>query len=266
MAPQTNAGGRTSLVSILVDDLDPTDDGAEAVPSAPSGSEPLAVDDDADRPSFGRPEDAPEFDQPGLDLDTESAHDRRVRFNAAVEEFMQPLYGNALRLTGNPHDASDLVQATFERAYKAFHQYRPGTNLKAWLFKIQSNTFINDYRKKQRQPKVADSDQVEDWQMHRAGSHTSVGLRSAETEVLETLPEQAIIEALDQLSDDYRQAVLLADVEGLRYKEIAEIMGTPVGTVMSRLHRGRRQLRGLLEEHARSLGYLRGVDTLGDES
>lgn len=246
MAPPAHAGGASSLVSVGVEEPDPGD---------------AAVRDPG---AFGRPDDAPEFDQPGLDVESESDDARRARFNAAVEEFMQPLYGNALRLTGNPHDASDLVQATFERAFKAFHQYQPGTNLKAWLFKIQSNTFINDYRKKQRQPKVADSDQVEDWQMHRAESHTSTGLRSAETEVLESLPEQAIIEALDQLSDEYRQAVLLADVEGLRYKEIAEIMGTPVGTVMSRLHRGRRQLRGLLEEHARSLGYLRGSDTLGE--
>lgn len=235
-APPPAAGGATSLVSLIVDaDPDVTD---------------VTL---------------PEYDRPDIDVATESSDDRRERFNHAVEEYMQPLYGNALRLTGNPHDASDLVQATFERAYKAFHQYQPGTNLKAWLFKIQSNTFINDYRKKQRQPRVADSDYVEDWQMHRAESHTSTGLRSAETEVLESLPEQAIITALDQLSDDYRQAVLLADVEGLRYKEIAEIMGTPVGTVMSRLHRGRRQLRVLLEEHARSLGYLRGVETGEDQ-
>jgi RNA polymerase sigma-70 factor (ECF subfamily) len=237
-------GGNSSLVSLLVD---------------PDSS------DDAPVVSYERPEDAPDFDQPGVDLATETADERRERFKAAVEEYMQPLYGNALRLTGNPHDAADLVQATFERAFKNFHQYAPGTNLKAWLFKIQSNTFINDYRKRQRQPKVADSDDVEDWQMHRAESHTSTGLRSAETEVLESLPEQAILDALDALSDDYRQAVLLADVEGLRYKEIAEIMGTPVGTVMSRLHRGRKQLREQLEEHARSLGYLREPRVKGDD-
>lgn len=238
IAPPPATGGPSSLVSVIVD--------ADAEDVTPAVI-------------------LPEFDRPGLDVEAETKEERRERFNRAVEEYMQPLYGNALRLTGNPHDAADLVQATFERAFKAFHQYQPGTNLKAWLFKIQSNTFINDYRKKQRQPRIADSEQVEDWQMHRAESHASKGLRSAETEVLESLPEQAIITALDQLSDEYRQAVLLADVEGLRYKEIAEIMGTPVGTVMSRLHRGRRQLRGLLEEHARSLGYLRGQETGADE-
>ena len=207
----------------------------------------------------------PEFDREDFDVATETDEQRRDRFDRAVNEYMQPLYGNALRLTGNPHDAADLVQATFERAFRAFHQYRPGTNLKAWLFKIQNNTFINDYRKKQRQPKVADSDQVEDWQMHRAESHTSLGLRSAEDEVLESLPAEVVRSALAAISDDYRQAVLLADVEGLRYKEIAEIMGTPVGTVMSRLHRGRRQLRELLEDYAREHGYGRELKGGGEE-
>lgn len=206
----------------------------------------------------------PEFDREVFDVAEESDEARRDRFDQAVNEFMQPLYGNALRLTGNPEDASDLVQATFERAFRAFHQYRPGTNLKAWLFKIQNNTFINEYRKKQRQPKVADGEQVEDWQMHRAESHTSAGLRSAEDEVLESLPAEAVRTALAQISDEYRQAVLLADVEGLRYKEIAEIMGTPVGTVMSRLHRGRRQLRELLEDYAKEHGYGRQLEG-GDE-
>lgn len=268
LAPPAVTGGPTSLVSHVVD-TDDLDDDVVVVPEAavaePPGPEvvvesvaadPVVGTAPADRDDIQRPD----FDRPDLDLAAETPEERRERFNRVVEEFMSPLYGNALRLTGNPHDASDLVQATFERAFKAFHQYAPGTNLKAWLFKIQSNTFINDYRKRQRQPRVADTDYVEDWQMHRAESHTSTGLRSAETEVLESLPEQAILEALSQLSPEYRQAVLLADVEGLRYKEIAEVMGTPVGTVMSRLHRGRRQLGRLLEDHARSLGYLRDDD------
>lgn len=224
----------------------------------PGGAAPSEVAAQSSAPQASH--EPPEFDRPDIDVTAESEDERRERFDRVINEFMSPLYGNALRLTGNPEDASDLVQATFERAYRAFHQYRPGTNLKAWLFKIQNNTFINDYRKRQRQPRIADGEQVEDWQMHRAESHTSAGLRSAEDEVLESLPAEAIRTALSQLSDEYRQAVLLADVEGLRYKEIAEIMGTPVGTVMSRLHRGRRQLRDLLEGYAKEHGYLRDTE------
>ena len=197
---------------------------------------------------------------------TQAQRELDARFDRDALPLVGPLYGNAMRLTRNADDAADLVQSTFERAYKSFHQYQDGTNLKAWLFKIQSNAFINDYRKKQRQPLLADSDEVEDWQMHRAQSHTAVGLRSAETEVLETLPEQVVVDALDQLSDDYREAVWLADGEGLRYQEIADIMGTPIGTVMSRLHRGRRQLRVLLEDHARDYGYLSRDDAPGADS
>ncbi len=208
----------------------------------------VMVDDTTGGPAL-----PPEAD---VDQAVESEDDRKARFDRDVLPLMGPLYGNAMRLTRNADDAADLVQSTFERAYKGFKQYRDGTNLKAWLFKIQNNAFINDYRKKQRQPLLADSDEVEDWQMHRAQGHSAVGLRSAETEVLETLPEQVVVDALDQLSDDYREAVWLADVEGLRYQEIADIMGTPIGTVMSRLHRGRRQLRSLLEDHARDYGYL----------
>ena len=239
--------------------------------AADEDDRPAAIDDAASAPSAssavdeGAEDHRPEFDREVFDVAEESDEERRDRFDQAVNEYMQPLYGNALRLTGNPEDAADLVQATFERAFRAFHQYRPGTNLKAWLFKIQNNTFINEYRKKQRQPKVADGEQVQDWQMHRAESHTSAGLRSAEDEVLESLPAEAVRNALAQISDEYRQAVLLADVEGLRYKEIAEIMGTPVGTVMSRLHRGRRQLRELLEDYARDHGYGRQLEGGDDE-
>jgi RNA polymerase sigma-70 factor (ECF subfamily) len=130
-----------------------------------------------------------------VDQAVESEDDRKARFDRDVLPLMGPLYGNAMRLTRNADDAADLVQSTFERAYKGFKQYRDGTNLKAWLFKIQNNAFINDYRKKQRQPLLADSDEVEDWQMHRAQGHSAVGLRSAETEVLETLPEQVVVDA-----------------------------------------------------------------------
>lgn len=261
---QAELDSEVILVPSVVDaDADVVDAGVvDTVPAV----EPVEVVDVPDEPVAAyQGHVPPEFDKADLDVDTESAEERRARFDLVINEYMQPLYGHALRLTGNPHDASDLVQATFERAFRAFHQYRPGTNLKAWLFRIQSNAFINDYRKKQRQPRLADSDMVEDWQMHQAESHTSTGLQSAEDTLLASLPDQAIIEALDSLSDDYRQAVLLADVEGLRYREIAEIMDTPVGTVMSRLHRGRRLLRIALEDYAREHGYLREPRESGDQ-
>lgn len=190
-----------------------------------------------------------------VDLSTETSEQRRERFERDAMQYVDQLYSAAMRMARNPSDAEDLVQEAYTKAFSAFHQYKPGTNLKAWLYRILTNTYINLYRKRQREPLQSNSDTIEDWQLAKAESHTSAGLRSAEAEALDHLPDSDVKNALQSIPEEFRLAVYFADVEGYAYKQISEIMNTPIGTVMSRLHRGRKMLRDMLADYAAERGF-----------
>jgi RNA polymerase sigma-70 factor (ECF subfamily) len=167
--------------------------------------------------------------------------DSRARFERDVVPQLSQLYPAALRMTRNPTDAEDLVQETSVKAYAAFHQFRPGTNLRAWLNRILTTTFINVYRKRKREPQQALGSDLQEWQM--SADRLAPPVPSAEMEALDRTTDSDLLRALRGLPNEFRTAVYLADIEGYPYREIAEIMGTPVGTVMSRLHRGRKRIR-----------------------
>jgi RNA polymerase sigma-70 factor (ECF subfamily) len=186
----------------------------------------------------------------------------QAAFSDLAMEYMPALYSAALRMTRNPSDAEDLVQETFLKAYRAFGTFELGTNLKAWLYRILTNTYINSYRAKRRRPEIADVEDVEDLYLyhHLAPGGTSGVGRSAEDEALERFTDDDVKTALESLPDTFRMAVLLADVEGFSYKEIAEITDVPIGTVMSRIHRGRKALQKALVETGRNWGLVGASD------
>lgn len=198
-----------------------------------------------------------ELNQAALALDNGGELDEaalRESFEEQALPLLDQLYGAAMRMTQNRADAEDLLQDTYVRAFQSFHTFKPGTNLKAWMYRILKNTFINEYRKRQRRPQRTSGDGVEDWQLVEASNHQGVGLESAESQAFSKLPDDTVRQALESLPAEYREAVLLADVEGFSYKEIANIMDSPVGTVMSRIHRGRAALRKSLRGYAAQMG------------
>lgn len=187
----------------------------------------------------------------------------QARFTEEALPLLDQLFGAAMKMTRNPQDAQDLVQETFLKAFSAFASFEEGTNLKAWLYRIMTNSYINTYRKKQRQPYLGVVEELEDWQLGGAESTTAMSSRSAEAEAIDRTPDSVVTRALNDLAEDFRMAVYLADVEGFSYQEIADIQEVPIGTVMSRLHRGRAKLRQVLGEYAAEQGVGVGSDKKG---
>lgn len=185
----------------------------------------------------------------------EARSELEARFTRDALPYLDQLYGAAMKMTRNPQDAQDLVQETFAKAFAAFSSFTEGTNLKAWLYRILTNSYINTYRKRQREPYLGAVDELEDWQLGGAESTTAASSRSAEAEAIDRTPATVVTEALNALSEDFRMVVYLADVEGFSYQEIADIIERPIGTVMSRLHRGRAKLRQTLGEYAKEQGF-----------
>ena len=241
-------------------------DGASDDEDSEDGNAEESIDDAADLAQGPDPAEEETLDETVEDAldDADDVPDQaqlRSLFEEQALPFIDQLYGAAMRMTRNPADAQDLVQETFVKAFGAFRSFQQGTNLKAWLYRILTNTYINSYRKKQRDPYKASTDDLEEWQLGEAQSTTSASRtsRSAEAEAIDHLPDSTVKDALQSISEDFRLAVYLADVEGFSYQEIADIMHTPVGTVMSRLHRGRRLLRERLTEYAQERGIAMGA-------
>ena len=180
----------------------------------------------------------------------------QAKFAELAMPYMDALYSGALRMTRNPSDAEDLVQETYLRAYRGFGGFQEGTNVRAWLYKILTNTYINMYRAKKRRPDEVDFDNAEDFYLFRriGGLEAAEAGRTPEQTVLDAMPESVVKDAIDSLPEQFRVAVLLADVEGFSYKEIAEMLDIPIGTVMSRLHRGRKAMQRALFEFAQARG------------
>ena len=186
-----------------------------------------------------------------------ATHQKGWDFEAAAMPFVDALYNTAYRMTRNSEDAEDLVQETYLKAYRYYDKFEEGTNFKAWLFKIMKNTFINNYRKKQQAPALSDFADIEESFESQVNEEATRQIKNPEEEFLEDVLDEDVQRALDKLPPDYRMVVILADLEGFSYKEIADILEVPVGTVMSRLYRGRRLLEAAMLEFAREHGYIR---------